>query len=129
MMRLRVRGIRSGQPIIVLHGRVKIAEQIAALAQCELVVLLIGERPGGDVMAARSLSAYLVYRPATSATAPAAYEYTVVSNIHSAGLPPLEAAAVIAQKVNQILEHRAAGNRLEGLLSQSEKPRKPGDLS
>jgi len=121
---LRVRGIRSGMPIIVLHGRVKIAEQIAALVQCELVVLLIGERPGGDAMAARSLSAYLVYRPATSSTAPASYEYTVVSNIHSAGLPPLEAAAVIAEKVSQILELHAAGNRLEGLLSQAGKPEK-----
>jgi len=121
---LRVRGIRSGQPIIVLHGRVKIAEQIAALVQCELVVLLIGERPGGDLMAARSLSAYLVYRPATPSTAPP-YEYTVVSNIHSAGLPPLEAASVIAEKVSQILEHHAAGNRLEGLLSQAGKPEKP----
>ena len=76
---LTARGIRCGRPIVVLHGRVKIAEQIAALVQCDLLILLIGERPGGDVLAARSLSAYLVYRPPTSSEPSAACEYTVVS--------------------------------------------------
>jgi ethanolamine ammonia-lyase large subunit len=53
--------------------------------------------------------------------APDTYEYTIVSNIHEGGLPPLEAAAVIAEKVFQILALRAAGNRLEALLAESKK--------
>jgi ethanolamine ammonia-lyase small subunit len=40
---------------------------------------------------------------------------TVISNIYSAGLPPVEAAA---QRVERILRHSAAGNRLEGLLAR-----------
>ena len=90
---------------------------------------MLGERPGGDADAARSLSAYLVYHhdPAKDRSGPrsgrsdqslepAAFEYTVISNIHPGGLPPLEAAGVIAEKVFQVLSHHAAGNRLEALL-------------
>ncbi|HEX4149840.1 MAG TPA: hypothetical protein VHY20_12665, partial [Pirellulales bacterium] len=44
------------------------------------------------------------------------FEYTVISNIYPRGLPALEAAAVIVEKACQILQHRAAGNRLEALL-------------
>jgi ethanolamine ammonia-lyase large subunit len=127
---LAQRQIRVGQPMLVRYGRVKLAEQIAARVEAELVVFLLGERPGGDAQAARSLSAYLVFRrdepPASSApVAPsqmlAKFEYTVVSNIHAAGLPPLEAAGVIAEKVFQILTLRAAGNRLEALLDQARR--------
>ena len=86
---------------------------------------LIGERPGGDALASRSLSAYLVYRLSGPALAEAArfsgnpairFEYTVISNIYSGGLPPVEAGAVIFEKVLQILAHQAAGNRLASLL-------------
>jgi ethanolamine ammonia-lyase large subunit len=127
---LAVRGIQVGRPMLVRYGRVKIAEQIAAAVACELVVLLVGERPGGDAQAARSLSAYLVWdsqhSPAAGATdrppanGLARFEYSVVSNIHPAGLPPLEAAGVIAEKILQILTFRAAGNRLEALLEASQ---------
>jgi ethanolamine ammonia-lyase large subunit len=118
------RGMTSGQPILARYGRVKLAEDIADCLEAELIVYLIGERPGGDALASRSLSAYLVYRlgkPAGSngngAHHPAArFEYTVISNIYSGGLPPVEAAGVIVEKVGDILEQRAAGNRLEALL-------------
>jgi ethanolamine ammonia-lyase large subunit len=120
--------LRAGRPMLVRYGRVKIAEHIAEAVQAELVVLLIGERPGGDAEAARSLSAYLVFRPDASsdATAPSVasprYEYTVISNVHSGGLPAWEAGGVIAEKIVQILAFRAAGNRLEALLGASSGP-------
>ena len=44
----------------------------------------------------------------------------MISNIHDGGLPPLEAAGVIAEKVFQILKYRAAGNRLEARLSEGQ---------
>jgi ethanolamine ammonia-lyase large subunit len=122
---LTSRNISQGQPIAVRYGRVKLAEQIADALECELVVFLLGERPGGDALASRSLSAYLVYRLSGAALAGAAqfsgnsrarWEQTVISNIYSAGLPPVEAGAVILEKVLQILAHRAAGNRLQALL-------------
>ncbi len=120
------RGITVGQPMLAKHGRVKLAEPLAERLRADVVVYLIGERPGGDALASRSLSAYLVYRlgdPAVQREAarfsgnPAArFESTVISNIYSAGLPPVEAGGVIVEKVGQILGHRAAGNRLEALL-------------
>lgn len=123
---LAARAIRAGRPMLVRYGRVKLAEPIAAALRADLVVYLLGERPGGDAEAARSLSAYLVYRRDSDSPADAradagraAYEYTVVSNIHDAGLPPLEAGAVIGEKIVQILKYRAAGNRLEALVGQA----------
>jgi ethanolamine ammonia-lyase large subunit len=110
---LQARGVSAGQPIVARYGRVKLAEAIAAATGAELGVMLLGERPGGDAQAARSLSAYLVYRCAQ----PATYECTVISNIHAGGLPPLEAGAVVAERVFQILAQGAAGNRLEAILS------------
>jgi ethanolamine ammonia-lyase large subunit len=94
--------------------------------EADLVVHLLGERPGGDAQAARSLSAYLVFRRGAGAESAAGnstsnFEYTVVSNIHAGGLPPLEAGAVIAEKIFQILDLRAAGNRLEALLGAARK--------
>jgi ethanolamine ammonia-lyase large subunit len=119
------KGISYGDPIIVRYGRVKLAEPIAERLEAGLVVYLIGERPGGDAAASRSLSAYLVYRlsdPQVQASAaqftrnPAIrFEYTVISNIYSGGLPPAEAAAIIVEKTADILKHQAAGNRLEDL--------------
>jgi len=59
-------------------------------------------------LASRSLSAYLVYQllNADAQNKAAAYsnnpdirfEYTVISNIYSAGLPPLEAGSVVAER-------------------------------
>ena len=76
-------------------------------------------------LASRSLSAYLVYRLGNpevqkeaarfSGNPTIRFEYTVISNIYSGGLPPLEAAGVIVEKATAILKNRAAGNRLEAM--------------
>ncbi len=124
---------RVGQPILARYGRVKLAEAIADKLHADLIVYLIGERPGGDALASRSLSAYLVYRlgdpevqrraAAFSRNPAIAFEYTVLSNIYSGGLPPAEAAGVLVEKTTDILSHQAAGNRLEALLKRSSNPR------
>jgi ethanolamine ammonia-lyase large subunit len=121
------RKFRMGTPLLARYGRVKLAEPVADLLQTELIVYLIGERPGGDALASRSLSAYLVYRlpdgevkqraAAFSKNAAIRFEYSVISNIYSGGLPPLEAGSLIVEKVGQILQYQAAGNRLEQLLA------------
>src|SRR5262249_54864058 len=92
------RGLATGQPLLARYGRVKLAEPLAERLAADLVIHLIGERPGGDALASRSLSAYLVYRLTDpQAQAEAArfsgnpgirFEYTVISNIYSGGLPP-----------------------------------------
>ncbi len=123
---LNSRKLKIGQPILAPFGRVKLAESIGDALQAQLVVTLIGERPGGDALASRSMSAYFAYRLADNATQQSAakfsgnaemhYEYSVLSNIYSGGLPPIEAGSVIAEKIFEILQHQAAGNRLENLL-------------
>ena len=115
-----------GQPILAPYGRVKLAESIGDALQAQLVVTLIGERPGGDALASRSMSAYFAYRLTDAATQKSAvkfsgnggmqYEYSVLSNIYAGGLPPIEAGSVIAEKIFEILKFKAAGNRLESLL-------------
>ena len=102
------RRVTTGQPILVRYGRVKLAEQIAELVEASVVIYLIGERPGADVQAARSLSAYFVRpRPQKAAekeridvqSAPK-YEYTVISNIHQGGLPPLGGRCPSSQRTS-----------------------------
>jgi ethanolamine ammonia-lyase large subunit len=124
--------LSQGQPLATRYGRVKLAEQLADILQTELVIHLIGERPGGDALASQSLSAYLVYRLGTpdlqkraaaySGNEAIGFEYTVISNIYSAGLPPVEAASLIVEKAITILQHQAAGNRLEARLHLSTEP-------
>jgi ethanolamine ammonia-lyase large subunit len=119
------RGIETGQPLLARYGRVKLAEPLAERLDADLVVHLIGERPGGDALASRSLSAYLVYRLTDVEAQRAAarfsghagirFEYTVISNIYAGGLPPAEAAGVIVERVADILAAKAAGNRLEAV--------------
>jgi ethanolamine ammonia-lyase large subunit len=123
---LASRGLKIGRPLAVRYGRVKLAEHIAQCSGARLTILLIGERPGGDAVASRSLSAYLAYQLVDerareraarfSGNTDVRFEYTVISNIYSAGLIPIEAGSVIAEKAWQILEKQAAGNRLEELL-------------
>ncbi|MCE9634028.1 MAG: ethanolamine ammonia-lyase, partial [Methylophilales bacterium] len=103
--------ISAGQPILAPYGRVKLSESVGDALQPSVVITLIGERPGGDALASRSMSAYLAYRLPNQG-----YEYTVISNIYKGGLPPIEGGSVIVEKVRAILHHQAAGNRLENLM-------------
>lgn len=122
---LKTREHRLGQPILAPRGRVKLAEAIADKTRTKLVILLIGERPGGDAAASRSLSAYFVFRLFDAADRKKAaefsgspqigFEYTVLSNIYDGGVPPAEAASIIAERAWDILRLRAAGNRLEAM--------------
>ena len=125
---LNSRKLKIGQPILAPYVRVKLAESISQALQAQLVVTLIGERPGGDALASRSMSAYFAYRLNDKATQKSAatfsgnskieYEYSVLSNIYAGGLPPIEAGSVIAEKVFEILKFKAAGNRLESMLQK-----------
>jgi ethanolamine ammonia-lyase large subunit len=117
-------GASVATPLLLHRGRVKAAERIADALACRLVVMLIGERPGGDENASRSMSAYLVLRLSGEERSAAAafsgnpdvrFEYSVVSNIHAGGLPPVEAGGVVARQALDILARGAAGNRLASI--------------
>ncbi len=128
---LASRNYSMGQPILVPYGRVKLVEAIGEILKPQLLILLVGERPGGDALASRSLSAYLAIRLADSSSlkdavhysgnASIRYEYTLITNIYAGGLPAVEAGSVVAEKAMDILKHQAAGNRLEDILSRVEE--------
>jgi len=124
---LNSKNLTAGIPILVPHGRVKLVEQLAEHLESDLTIMLSGERPGGDALASRSLSAYFALRLAEPEVQKQAaifsgnpligFEYTVISNIYSGGLPLIEAGCVIVEKAAEILTHKAAGNRLKNRLS------------
>ncbi|MGL4861026.1 MAG: ethanolamine ammonia-lyase subunit EutC [Enterobacteriaceae bacterium] len=97
-------GLNVGTPFFVRYGRVKIEDQIGELLGAETVVMLVGERPG--LGQSESLSCYAVYRPGANTVEA---DRTCISNIHRAGPPPVEAAAVIVDLVKRMLEKQASG--------------------
>jgi ethanolamine ammonia-lyase small subunit len=100
----RRRGWRFGQPFFVRHCRVGVINDIGDLLQPELVVLLIGERPG--LATAESLSAYMAYRPRAGHTDA---QRNLISNIHGRGVPPEGAAPRIVALAAEMRRLGASG--------------------
>ena len=98
------RGWRFGQPFVVRHCRVGVLNEIGDLLRPELVVLLIGERPG--LATAESLSAYLAYRPRAGHTDA---NRNLISNIHARGIPPPVAAPRIAALAAKLQSLKTSG--------------------
>ena len=79
-------------------------DAIGDVTGCELVCMLVGERPG--LVTDKSMSAYITYRPRTGVSESSR---TVVSNIHAQGTPAVEAGAHIAGLIATILEKKVSG--------------------
>lgn len=105
---LETAGFDVGTPFFLRYGRVKAQDEIGELLQAEANLLLIGERPG--LGQSESLSCYCVYKP-TADTVES--DRMVISNIHEAGTPPVEAAAVIVDLTRKMLEQKASGLNLK----------------
>ena len=84
------RGWTFGRPFCVRHCRVGVLNDVGALLDPVVVVLLIGERPG--LRSAESLSAYLAFRPRPGHSDA---ERNLVCNIHARGVPADVAVARI----------------------------------
>lgn len=101
---LKLKGIDPGTPIFVRYCRVGAGDAIGDITGCELVCMLVGERPG--LVTDKSMSAYITYQPRTGVSESAR---TVVSNIHGQGTPAVEAGAHIAGLIENILEKKISG--------------------
>ncbi len=101
---LKLRGIDAAPPLFVRYCRVGAGDAIGDVTQCELVCLLVGERPG--LVTDKSMSAYITYRPRTGVSESSR---TVVSNIHAQGTPAVEAGAHIAGLIETILQRKVSG--------------------
>lgn len=101
---LKTRGIETGQAVFVRYCRVGAGDAIGSITGCQLVCMLVGERPG--LVTDKSMSAYITYQPRTGVSESSR---TVVSNIHAQGTPAVEAGAHIAQLIDTILKKKVSG--------------------
>lgn len=101
---LKLKNISVAKPFFIKRGRVWVQDEVAAIVNCNLVISLIGERPGLNTD--ESLSAYMIYRP-TEKTVEA--DRTVISNIHKDGLTSVEAGAYLSDLIEQMLLAKCTG--------------------
>ena len=101
---LQLQGIRLGNTLFVRYCRVGAGDAVGDLTGCEVVCVLVGERPG--LVTDKSMSAYITYRPRTGVSESSR---TVVSNIHAQGTPAVEAGAHIAGLIETILKRKVSG--------------------
>ena len=101
---LKLQGIELGKSIFVKYCRVGAGDAVGDITGCELVCVLVGERPG--LVTDKSMSAYITYKPHTGVSESAR---TVVSNIHAQGTPAVEAGAYIAELIGKILQKKVSG--------------------
>ena len=97
-----------GEIFVVRHCRVGILNEIGELLRPQIVILLIGERPG--LASAESMSAYMAYQPSRSHSDA---NRNLISNIHDCGLSSPSAAARILNLSAQMMRVRISGCTLK----------------
>lgn len=101
---LKMKNIKVGTPFFVKYGRVPTMDRISEILDAEVTCVLIGERPG--LIAADSMSAYIVYKAYVGMPES---RRTVISNIHSNGIQPVEAGAYAAEVISKMLDAKQSG--------------------
>ena len=101
---LKVRNITTGSDIFVKYCRVGAGDAIGDITGCEVVCMLVGERPG--LVTDKSMSIYITYKPHTGVSESSR---TVISNIHAQGTPAVEAGAYAAELIEKILQKKVSG--------------------
>lgn len=101
---LKMYGIESSDLLFVKHCRVGAMDHLGEELGCEVVCMLVGERPG--LVTAESMSAYIAYKPYIGI---AEAKRTVISNIHKGGTTAVEAGAHIAELIKTMLDKKASG--------------------
>jgi ethanolamine ammonia-lyase small subunit len=101
-------GTAIGLVVVATGARVALGDEIGAILNARMVVMLLGERPG--LSAPDSLGAYLTFAPSIGRTDA---ERNCVSNIHRAGLDHDEAAAKIAWLAREGLARGITGVALK----------------
>ncbi len=102
------RNMSVGPIVLASQARVALGDEVGALLGARLVVVLVGERPG--LSAADSLGAYLTFAPKLGRSDA---ERNCVSNIRAAGLPPAEAAGVLAWLIERAFKLGLTGVQLK----------------
>ena len=106
--RLREAKVPFSRAVVAAGARVALGDEIGAVLGAQMVVMLIGERPG--LSAPDSLGAYLTVAPRIGLTDE---RRNCVSNIHGAGLGYDEAAFKIAWLVREGIARQVTGVALK----------------
>jgi len=101
---LRAAGVTLGTPCAVSRGRVAAGDHLARLTEAEVLCLLVGERPGLNTAA--SMGIYVTYMKVKRFSEAMRY---LVSNVHAAGLQPLQGAEQAAALCLQALREKRTG--------------------
>jgi ethanolamine ammonia-lyase small subunit len=101
-------GISVGTPFFVENARVGLMNDINEIVGADVVILLIGERPGLGI--ADALSAYMGFQPGPGKT-DADRDLICMITEHG-GTNPLEAGAYVVEFAKRMLQHRASGQEL-----------------
>ena len=106
-----------GRPFFIRHCRVGVLNDIGEILNPEVVVLLIGERPG--LATAVSLSAYLAYRPRSGHTDA---QRNLISNIHARGVSHEDAARRTMALAEQMRRRQLSGVAIKEELPSLDAP-------
>ncbi|WKZ48700.1 MAG: ethanolamine ammonia-lyase subunit EutC [Anaerolineales bacterium] len=102
-------GLTFGTPFFIKYARVGVLNDIGEIVKPDVVILLIGERPG--LGRAESMSAYMAYKPKTGDSDA---DRDVVCNIfENGGTNPLEGGAFVIQIAQKMMKHKASGVKLK----------------
>lgn len=102
-------GLTMGTPFHIKYCRVGVINDIGTAIQPDVVLLLIGERPG--LGRAESMSVYMGYQPKDGDTDA---DRDVVCNIfENGGTNPLEAGAFVVQTAQKMRRYQASGVKLK----------------
>ncbi|HEX3573043.1 MAG TPA: ethanolamine ammonia-lyase subunit EutC [Rhodopila sp.] len=104
----RLEGWTIAPIVIATQARVALGDEIGALFQATLAVILIGERPGLSV--ANSLGVYLTYQPRPGRRDS---ERNCISNIHDDGLPIAAAAETLTWLMTEARHRKLSGVELK----------------
>ena len=102
-------GLTLGTPFFIKYARVGVMNDVGDLIKPDVVILLIGERPG--LGRAESMSSYMGYKPKYGDTDA---DRDVVCNIfENGGTNPLEGGAFVVQIAQKMRKNQASGVKLK----------------
>jgi len=106
---LKSANISLGTPFFIQFARVGVINDVNDIIGADVVVILIGERPGLGI--ADALSAYMGWRP-TAGKTDAERDVVCMITTHG-GTNPLEGGAYVVDVIKKTIQHQASGVELK----------------